>query len=68
MYICTCNGVTERDIRRCVEAGARTLSDLQRELGIAAGCGQCAREARRTLREARDAVDARRAAEALAPT
>lgn len=53
MYICVCNGVTERDIRSSIEAGACTVDDLQRELGVAAGCGQCACEARGLLREAR---------------
>ena len=55
MYICICNGVTEREIRRCIDQGARSLADLQRELGVAAGCGQCATSARCLLREARHA-------------
>ncbi len=54
MYICVCNGVNERDIRSAVNAGARTLSDLQRELGVASGCGQCANEAKCLLGESRD--------------
>lgn len=42
MYICICNAVTERDINHCVKnAGACSLEDLQRELGVAAGCGCC---------------------------
>lgn len=51
MYICVCNGVNERDIRCAVDAGARTLGDLQRELGVASGCGQCAGEAQCLLGE-----------------
>jgi bacterioferritin-associated ferredoxin len=53
MYICVCNGINERDIRSAVDAGARTLGDLQRELGVASGCGQCAAEAQCLLRESR---------------
>lgn len=53
MYICVCNGINERDIRSAVDAGARTLGDLQRELGVASGCGQCAGEAQCLLRESR---------------
>jgi bacterioferritin-associated ferredoxin len=53
MYICICNGITERDIRKCIDEGARSLSDLQRELGVSAGCGQCASSAKCLLREAR---------------
>ena len=51
MYICVCNGINERDIRSAVDAGARTLGDLQRELGVASGCGQCAGEAQCLLRK-----------------
>lgn len=53
MYICVCNGVTERDIRSAIEAGANTLGDLQRELGVASGCGQCRQETQCLLRETR---------------
>ncbi len=53
MYICVCNGVTEREIRSTIEAGARSFGDLQRELGVASGCGQCKQEAKCLLREAR---------------
>jgi bacterioferritin-associated ferredoxin len=53
MYVCVCNGVNERDIRNAVEAGARDLGDLQRELGVASGCGQCEPHAQCLLREAR---------------
>lgn len=53
MYICVCNGVTERDIRSLIEAGACTMDDLQRELGVAAGCGQCVREAKCLLGDVR---------------
>lgn len=42
MYVCLCNPVTDRQIRGCVQQGARTLSDLQMQLGVAAQCGMCA--------------------------
>jgi bacterioferritin-associated ferredoxin len=41
MYICICNAVTENAIRQCVKAGTCSFSDLQGELGVAAGCGSC---------------------------
>jgi bacterioferritin-associated ferredoxin len=53
MYICICNGITERDIREAAAAGARTIKDLQRELGVCAGCGKCASCARAVLCETR---------------
>ena len=42
MYICICNGITERDIRTAVAEGASTLDCLRDQLGVAAGCGTCA--------------------------
>ena len=41
MYICICNGVTERQLRDAIDAGACTLSELRANLGVAAGCGAC---------------------------
>jgi bacterioferritin-associated ferredoxin len=51
MYICLCNPVTDRQIRGCIQQGARTLSDLQMELGIAAQCGMCAATALAIVQE-----------------
>lgn len=51
MYICICNGVTEREIRGAVSLGSATLQDLKRDLGIAACCGKCEPDARRVLGE-----------------
>lgn len=53
MYICICNGITERDIEHCMSRGAGSLEDLQRELGVAAGCGCCREAACATLAERR---------------
>ncbi len=41
MYVCICNGITDREIRTCVEQGASCMADLQRELGVATCCGRC---------------------------
>ncbi len=45
MYVCICNAVTENEVRQAAREGARTLSDLQHGLGVATGCGQCAKDA-----------------------
>jgi bacterioferritin-associated ferredoxin len=59
MYICICNAVSDRDIRRCVEQrGARSVRDLKRELGVATQCCQCAKAARGVLKEALAGDDA----------
>lgn len=52
MYVCICNGVTDREIRAAVGRGARRLEDLSRELGVATGCGSCACAANELLSEA----------------
>ena len=41
MYVCICNGVTERDIRQAAEAGCRSLSELTMRTGCGATCGTC---------------------------
>jgi len=55
MYVCICNGVTDRDIQEAVLRGARTVKDLRRELGVASDCGKCAGCAREVLCDARRA-------------
>lgn len=53
MYICICNGITEREIRSCAEEGACSLRELEACLGVGSGCGRCKHEARRVLKEVR---------------
>lgn len=50
MYVCNCNGVTEREIRGAVELGCNNVADLTRELGVANCCGKCLPEAARLVR------------------
>jgi bacterioferritin-associated ferredoxin len=51
MYVCLCRGVTDSQIRRAVDQGAVSLSQLRRELSVAACCGRCAPLARQIIRE-----------------
>ena len=51
MYICVCHGITDTQIRSCVEDGARTLGDLSGELGVATQCGCCAESAAQVMQE-----------------
>ncbi len=53
MYICICNAITDKDIRRAAEAGATDLWALQAELGVATGCGSCRETASEILLDAR---------------
>ena len=41
MYVCICNGVTERQIREVAEAGCRSVPELTMRTGCGATCGSC---------------------------
>ena len=45
VYVCLCHGITENQVRACIEDGARSLCDLQGQLGVATNCGCCATQA-----------------------
>ncbi len=53
MYICVCNAITDKQIRKAAADGARDIWQLQRELGVATGCGSCKESATEILRESR---------------
>lgn len=55
MYVCVCNGVTDRDIRKAVGNGVRTFKQLQQATEVATCCGKCAGCAREVMDEALDA-------------
>lgn len=52
MYICICNAITERQVRECAGAGARSIDELTSALGVGAGCGRCRECAVELLRDA----------------
>ena len=41
MIVCHCHGVTDREIRACVQQGARTHGDVGDVCGAGTGCGGC---------------------------
>lgn len=41
MILCSCANVNDRKVREALQSGARTLADVQQELGVAMGCGRC---------------------------
>jgi bacterioferritin-associated ferredoxin len=51
MYVCVCNGITDKQIRRAARNGVSTLYELRGALGVATGCGTCARTAEDILDE-----------------
>ena len=51
MYVCLCNGVTDREIREVAAAGCRTLPELAMRTGCGATCGSCLEMAQQLLDE-----------------
>ena len=41
MIVCHCHGVTDREIRACVQNGARSCADVAQTCGASSGCGGC---------------------------
>lgn len=58
MYVCVCQGITDRQVREAIDRGARKLRDLREELGLCTDCGKCGPFARDLLQEAGEATDA----------
>ncbi|HUH93161.1 MAG TPA: (2Fe-2S)-binding protein [Casimicrobiaceae bacterium] len=52
MYVCLCNGITDRQIAQAAQLGARSPEDLAQGLGVGLGCGRCVACAEAVLREA----------------
>lgn len=57
MYVCLCNGVTEREIRQTAAAGCRSVAELTMRTGCGAGCGSCLPAASQLLEECRASAD-----------
>jgi bacterioferritin-associated ferredoxin len=53
MYVCICNGITDKQIRRAAEAGVHDIGQLQNALGVGSGCGSCKQQATEILGEYR---------------
>ena len=41
MYVCICNGVTDRQIREAADAGCDSVSEMTMRTGAGASCGAC---------------------------
>jgi bacterioferritin-associated ferredoxin len=51
MYVCVCHAVTDRQIRECVDRGARSLFDVQCRLPVGGCCGSCQEAAKQVVDE-----------------
>jgi bacterioferritin-associated ferredoxin len=52
MYVCICNGVTDKTIRAAAADGVSSLAELTMRTGCAGTCGACADFAEQVLHEA----------------
>jgi bacterioferritin-associated ferredoxin len=52
MYVCICQSVTDREIRRQAADGVRAFAELQARTGCSTCCGRCEGEARQVLANA----------------
>jgi len=54
MYVCVCNAITDKQIRKAARAGTTDLRGLQAKLGVATGCGSCEEAASEILAECKN--------------
>lgn len=52
MWICLCKGVSDRQIRQAIRAGARTVEEIGRATAAGTDCGKCLVAIRELLGEA----------------
>ncbi|MDZ7805459.1 (2Fe-2S)-binding protein [Thiohalophilus sp.] len=41
MYVCVCHAVTDRTIRKAVQNGADSFTELQQQTRVSTCCGRC---------------------------
>ncbi len=51
MFICICEGITEKQIMGAIANGANSVRELQATLGVASQCGQCGRCAHKLIKQ-----------------
>jgi bacterioferritin-associated ferredoxin len=51
MIVCVCNNISDRKIRKAVDAGMTSLADLRKNLDLGTCCGKCHSCAKQVLRE-----------------
>lgn len=53
MYVCLCNGFTDRCVRNAISDGAGSVSKVYKSLGATPQCGKCKDTIRELLTEDR---------------
>ena len=49
MYVCLCNGFTNRCVDKAIDAGARTVGQVYQNVGCRPQCGTCMNTIREQL-------------------
>ena len=49
MYVCNCNGITERQVRDAIRAGVRRWDEVHARYDCAPRCGMCECEIARAI-------------------
>ena len=56
MYVCLCNGFTDRQVRGACASGSMRVAEVYPALGVRPICGKCAATVRDVLRAATETV------------
>ncbi len=56
MYVCICNRVNDRQIKKLARQGCASLDELQEQTSLGNGCGCCLMEAEEILDEHRPQI------------
>ena len=51
MYVCICNEVTDKEIKKATSTGICSMKELRSNLNIGTSCGKCSRHAKGLLNE-----------------
>jgi bacterioferritin-associated ferredoxin len=51
MYVCLCNGFTDRDVKSAVAGGAQGVANVYDSLGAPAQCAKCSIHIREIIRQ-----------------
>ncbi len=51
MYVCLCNGLTDKDVKGAVASGADIVSGVYQSLGAAPQCAKCTSHIRDIIQE-----------------
>jgi len=56
MIICSCEGITDKQIKAAIRCGAKNLDQIGRSLGCGLGCGDCAASVKKLLKTSKQAA------------